>query len=154
MKTMLLFNSCSLLSVRSIVQKFLAFFRFTEADAAVLLSAYGLHGLELDRQRNNHPNEPKEASGGMEALSHCKRATEPPAPIPIGVHPISFGRTELFPMWKRSVKPGHRRGTTNLMTPRRRPATATSHGRYLDNSSGSRNKKRRACKILSSNSLN
>jgi hypothetical protein len=111
MKTMRLFNSCLLLSVRSIFQKFLAFFRFTEADASVLLSAYGLHELELDRRKNNHPNEPKESSGGMEALSHCKRAAEPPAPIPVGVHPISFGRTELFPLWKRSAKPGDRRGT-------------------------------------------
>ncbi|MBV8414348.1 MAG: hypothetical protein JO251_03970 [Verrucomicrobia bacterium] len=125
MKTMRLFNSCLLPFIRSIVQKFVAFFRFTEADASVLLSAYGLHGLELDRRQNNYPNEPKEASGGMEALSHCKRAAEPPAPISIGVHPISFGRTELFPMWKRPAKPGHCRGTTNLMTPRRRPATDT-----------------------------
>ena len=110
MKPMRLFNSCLLPSVRSIVQKFLAFFRFTEADASVLLSAYGLYELELDRRQNNHPNEPKEASGGMGALSHCKRAAEPPPPILIGVHPTSFGRTELFPTWKRSAKPGHRRG--------------------------------------------
>jgi len=110
MKTMRLLN-CLLLSVRTIFQKFLAFFRFTEADVSVLLSAYGLHELELNRRQNNHPNEPKESNGGLGTLSHCKRAAEPPAPIPIGVHPISFGRTELFPLWKRSTKPGHRRGT-------------------------------------------
>jgi hypothetical protein len=111
MKTMHQFKSCLLIFVRSIVQKFLAFFRFTEADASVLLSAYGFYVVESDRLQNNHLNEPKEGSEGMGELSHCQRAAEPPAPILIGVHPISFGRTELFPMWKRSAKPGHPRGT-------------------------------------------
>ena len=109
MKTICLFKSRLLISVGSIVQKFLAFFRLTEADASVLLSAYGLHVLALDRLQNDHRNEPKKASGGMGELSHGKRSVEPPMPIPIGVHPISFGRTEHFPMWKRTAKPGQRR---------------------------------------------
>ena len=77
--------------------------------ASVLLSAYGYNVLALDRLQNYHPNELKEASGGMGELSHGKRGAEPPPPIPIGVHPISYGRTEIFPMEKRSGKPGLRR---------------------------------------------
>jgi hypothetical protein len=36
----------------------LAFFRFTEADACTLISAYGLHALEENRLQNNRSNEP------------------------------------------------------------------------------------------------
>ena len=108
---MRLLNSRLSIFVRGIVQNLLAFFRFTEADALVLLSAYGLHALELDRLQNSRTDEPQEANGNVRKLSQSERAGEPPAPIPIGVHPISFGRIELFPLWKRSTKPGHRRGT-------------------------------------------
>jgi len=104
---MRLLNSCLSLFVRSIVQNLLAFFRFTEADALVLLSAYGVHALDLDRLQDGHPNEPQKASGNVGILCQRDRTGEPPAPIPIGVHPISFGRTQLFPMWKSSVKFGN-----------------------------------------------
>lgn len=87
MKTTGLLNSFFLISVRSIVQDFLRFFRFTEADASALLSAYGLHALEVDRLQNNRPNEQKETSGSLEKVSHRKRIDQPPGPIPIGVHP-------------------------------------------------------------------
>jgi hypothetical protein len=47
---------------RGLVRSFLAFFRFTETDACTLLSAYGLHGLEVDRLQNDRANEQKELS--------------------------------------------------------------------------------------------
>ena len=91
---MRLLNSRLSIFVRGIVQNLLAFFRFTEADALVLLSAYGLHALELDRLQNSRTDEPPEANGNVRKLSQSERAGEPPAPIPVGVHPISFGRTQ------------------------------------------------------------
>jgi hypothetical protein len=93
---MRLLNSRLSLFVRSIVQNLLAFFRFTEADALVLLSAYGVHALELDRLQDNHPNKPQKASENVGTLCQRDRTDEPPTPIPIGVHPISFGRTQRF----------------------------------------------------------
>jgi hypothetical protein len=108
---MRLLNSRLSIFVRGIVQNLLAFFRFTEADALVLLSAYGLHALELDRLQNSRTDEPPEANGNVRKLRQGERVGEPPAPIPIGLHPISFGRTQLFPMWKPSVKPGNPRRT-------------------------------------------
>src|SRR6516164_6313897 len=62
MKTMRLLNSRLSIFVRGIVQNLLAFFRFTEADALVLLSAYGLHALELDRLQNSRTDEPPETN--------------------------------------------------------------------------------------------
>ena len=61
MKKTRLINSFFLISGRDIVKKFLAFFRFTEADACTLLSAYGVHALEVDRLHNNRSNEPDQS---------------------------------------------------------------------------------------------
>jgi hypothetical protein len=111
MKTPRLFNSVFLISVRNIVQDFLAFFRFTEADACALLSAYGLHALEVDRLQNNRPNEHKETSGAPEKISHRKRLGHPPGPIPIGVHPDVIGGN-----WTTaSRRHGHRRAISILI---------------------------------------
>jgi hypothetical protein len=87
MKTTRLLSFCFLISVRRIVQSFLAFFRFSEADACVLLSAHGLHGLEVDRLQNSRPNERNETNGSLRKLGHRKRTGQPPQPISIGIHP-------------------------------------------------------------------
>ena len=58
MKKTGLINSFFPISGRGIVKKFLAFFRFTEADACTLLSAYGVYAIEIDRMQNNRSNEP------------------------------------------------------------------------------------------------
>jgi hypothetical protein len=87
MKRARLLGSCLLVSVRGIVQNFLAFFQFDEADACALLSAYGLHTFEVDRLQNDRPNESKETSRSVGKVSHRQRIGQPPAPIPIGVHP-------------------------------------------------------------------
>jgi len=90
MKTTGLHNSLVLIAARELVQDFLAFFRFTEADACALLSAYGLYALEIDHQQNSS-NEQKETGGSLETVSDRQRTGEPPRPIPIGVHPDFTG---------------------------------------------------------------
>jgi hypothetical protein len=87
MKTTGLPNSFLLVSVRSIVQDFLALFRFTEADASALLSAYGLYALEADRLQNNRPIVQEKPSGSLGETSHRKRIGKPSGPIALGVHP-------------------------------------------------------------------
>jgi hypothetical protein len=87
MKTTVLPNSFLLISFRRMVQDFLAFFRFTEADASALLSAYGRYALEADRLQNNRPIAQKKTSGSLGETSHRKRIGEPSGPIAIGVHP-------------------------------------------------------------------
>jgi hypothetical protein len=66
MKTTGLHHSLLLIAVRELVQDFLAFFRFIEADARALLSAYGLYALEIDgRQKSpNEQKKPVEVWGG------------------------------------------------------------------------------------------
>src|SRR4029077_11851140 len=102
MKTTRLLNPFFLISVRKIVHDFLAFFRFTEADAGALLSAFGLNALELDRLLNNHPNEQKETSGSLGGgkPSHADRLAS--APIPIGVHP-NFTRANWTTLSRKHV---------------------------------------------------
>jgi hypothetical protein len=76
----------SLLAIlRRLGTDFLAFFRFTEADARALLSAYGLNALEIDGPQKGS-NEQKKAGESLGAVSR-HRICEPPRPIPIGVHP-------------------------------------------------------------------
>ena len=60
MKKTRLLNSFVLARGRDLVRHFLAFFRFTETDACTLLSAYGLHGFEVDRLQNEPANEQRE----------------------------------------------------------------------------------------------
>jgi hypothetical protein len=82
-----LLNSFFLIPGRDIVKNLLAFFRFTEADARTLLSAYGLDALDVDPQQNNRSDERRETGGSLRGVSHHVRLGEPPLPIPIGVHP-------------------------------------------------------------------
>ena len=70
---------------RFIMQSFLDIFRFTEADASVLLSAYGLHAFEIDRLSSSRAEQPEDAPKPQ--INHRKRTGAPAAPILIGVHP-------------------------------------------------------------------
>jgi hypothetical protein len=77
-----------LMSIRGMIQNFLAFFReFTEEDACALLSAYGLHAFEVERLENRRAKEQKVTGESLREVSHRKRICRPPGPIPIGVHP-------------------------------------------------------------------
>jgi hypothetical protein len=87
MKKLNLLSSFLLVPGREIVKHFLAFFRFTEADARTLLCAYGVNILDLDRPQNNRSEEEKETDGKLRKVGHRKQVGEPPRPIPLGVHP-------------------------------------------------------------------
>jgi len=77
-----------LVSIKSMLQKVLAFFRgFTEEDACALLSAYGLYALEVHRLQGDPPSTPKEVSGNLRSLTYGKWIGQVPGPIPLGVHP-------------------------------------------------------------------
>ena len=68
-----------------LAQEFLAFFRFTEADARTILSAYGLPAFEIDRlesDRLEQAESPSKAKLGRR--QHIVRSL---GPIPIGIHP-------------------------------------------------------------------
>jgi hypothetical protein len=84
-----LYNSLLLTAVQELVEDFLAFFRFTEADAGVILSTRGLYALEIDdpQESSNEQKEPDRRSGTVSRRRIC----EPPRPIPIGVH-LDFTR--------------------------------------------------------------
>jgi hypothetical protein len=102
MKTTRLPDSFLLISFRRIVQDFLAFFRFTEADAIALLSAYGRYALEADRLQDNRPIVQKKTSGSLGETNHRKRIGEPSGPIAIGVHP-DFTRGNWTTAWQNQV---------------------------------------------------
>ena len=70
---------------RFLMQSFLDFFRFTEADASVLLSAYGLQAFEIDRLSSRRAEQPEDAS--KQQINHPKPKRAPAAPMLIGVHP-------------------------------------------------------------------
>jgi hypothetical protein len=75
------------LFIRNIIQGFPEFFRFTEADASILLSAYGLHAFEIDHLEKDRPNDRKATSGSSAKLSQRQQKGPPHWPISIGVHP-------------------------------------------------------------------
>jgi hypothetical protein len=102
MKNTHLLNSIFFIPARDIVKNFCAFFRFTERDACTLLSAYGLHALEVNRLQNDRPNERKETEGSLAQITHRKRPGEPPRPIPIGVH-LDFARAHRITASRKHV---------------------------------------------------
>ena len=61
----------------------LEFFRLTEADGYIIMSAYGLHALDVDHFQENQ----KEANKVLADVQDRKLIGEPPAPLPIGGHP-------------------------------------------------------------------
>jgi hypothetical protein len=75
-----------LISVRRILQKLRAFFRFTEDDAFALLSAYGLCVFEANRLPDG-PNEQKERNRNFDDSRRRNSIGSIPGPVPIGVHP-------------------------------------------------------------------
>lgn len=69
---------------RFILESFLDIFRLTEADASLLLSAYGLYAFEIDRLSNSRAEQPEDAS--KRQTTHRKRKGALAAPILVGVH--------------------------------------------------------------------
>jgi hypothetical protein len=68
---------------RSMAAEVLEFFRLTEADVYIIMSAYGLHALDADHFQENQ----KETNKAFVDVQDRKLISEPPAPLPIGVHP-------------------------------------------------------------------
>jgi hypothetical protein len=62
MKTARLLAALFLIPLRNLVRGFFAVFQFTEADACVLLSTYGLNAFEIDRLQNSCPEQPDHTS--------------------------------------------------------------------------------------------
>jgi hypothetical protein len=96
MKTVWLLAALLLKPLQSMARGFFAFFQFTEADAYVLLSAYGLNAFEIDRLQKSRPEQPeptskprfepaKSASKGKGNYSIL--ISHSAGPIPIGIHP-------------------------------------------------------------------
>src|SRR5260370_37932069 len=86
---------------RFIMQSFLDIFRFTEADASVLLSAYGLHAFEIDRLSSSRTEQPEDAPKPQ--INHRKRKGAPAAPILIGVHPDFIMGNWTTGGWRRRI---------------------------------------------------
>jgi hypothetical protein len=61
----------------------LEFFRLTETDGYIIMSAYGLHALEAGHVQENQTGTNK----ALVDVQDRKLIGEPPAPPPIGVHP-------------------------------------------------------------------
>jgi hypothetical protein len=87
MKPAALRNFFLLSVLRKVERYFQAVFRFTEADAGCILAAYGLHSFEVDRLQNSRSHEEEARQAHLGRVSLSKRMTEPPAPIPLGIHP-------------------------------------------------------------------
>ena len=94
MRTVRLLGSFLAGATRAIGEGFLAFFRFTEEDANILLSAYGFHAAEIERLEKRASDEkgknaipPRPKRYPLLARSY--------GPIPLGLHPefvsITFG---------------------------------------------------------------
>jgi hypothetical protein len=122
MKTTGLLNAFPLIAVRRSIQDLLTFFRFTQAEAFALLSAYGLHALEQDRLQNDRPDKPKETDGSLGTVSHCKPISDPPVPIPLGVHP-DFTRVHWRAASRKQVHRYHPEPPSSLSPLQRREPT-------------------------------
>jgi hypothetical protein len=75
--------SFALTIFRSMAAEVLEFFRLTEADGYIIMSAYGLHAIDADHVQENQ----KETNEAFLNVQDRKLISEPPAPLPIGVHP-------------------------------------------------------------------
>jgi hypothetical protein len=77
-------------AIRAAGEGFLAFFRFTEEDARILLSAYGFHAAEIERLQENRSDE-KGKKGIHPRVAHYPMLAPSYGPIPLGLHPEFVG---------------------------------------------------------------
>jgi hypothetical protein len=82
LKTTILLSFASRI-FRTVAAEILEFFRLTEADGYIIMSAYGLHALDIDHFQENQ----KKTNKVLADVQDRKPIDEPPAPLPIGVHP-------------------------------------------------------------------
>jgi hypothetical protein len=70
-----------------LIRDFLAFFKPTDADASVLLAAYGVHAIDVDQLKNSRLTEQTETDRTSDTLTDRQPIAEPSIPFPIGIHP-------------------------------------------------------------------
>jgi hypothetical protein len=69
-----------------LIRDFLAFFKPTDADASVLLTAYGTHVIDVDQLQSCRSAEQTETDRTSDTSTHRQSIAEPPIPVPIGIH--------------------------------------------------------------------
>ena len=65
-----------------LIRDFLAFFKPTDADASVLLIAYGIHTIDLDQLQSCRSAEQTEGDRTSDRLPHRQQIAEPPSLFP------------------------------------------------------------------------
>jgi hypothetical protein len=68
-----------------LIRDLLAFFKPTDADASVLLTAYGIHTIDADQLQHCPSAEQTETDRTSDTLTHRQPIAEPPIPFPIGI---------------------------------------------------------------------
>lgn len=69
-----------------LIRDFLAFFKPTDTDASVLLTAYGIHTIGLDQLQSCRSAEQTETARTSGIPTHRQSIADPPIPVPIGIH--------------------------------------------------------------------
>ena len=69
-----------------LIRDFLAFLKPTDADASVLLTAYGAHTIGVDQLQSCRSAEQTETDRTSDTSTHRQSIAEPPIPVPIGIH--------------------------------------------------------------------
>ena len=87
MKTIRLLGSFLTHTARVIEQNLLALFRFTEEDARISLSAYGIHEAQTDHLKNTRPDEDEDNAATPQKVRRYSRLAPAHGPILLGVHP-------------------------------------------------------------------
>jgi hypothetical protein len=68
-----------------LIRDFLAFFKPTDADASVLLTAYGIQTIDVERLESSRSADQTETDRASDRLTHRQPIAEPPLPVPIGI---------------------------------------------------------------------
>lgn len=68
-----------------LIRDFLAFFKPTDADSSVLLTAYGIHTIDAEPLKSSRSAEQTETDRASDTLIRRQPIAEPPIPVPIGI---------------------------------------------------------------------
>ena len=85
-----------------LIRDFLAFFKPTDADSSVLLTAYGIHTIDAEPLKSSRSAEQTETDRASDTLTHRQPIAEPPIPFPIGI------RSDITWMRRIALTPKHR----------------------------------------------
>jgi hypothetical protein len=79
--------------MQAIAAGFRAFFTFTEKDARIMASAYGLHPPEIEDLQRSRPCKNANTVSIPRKMKLRQRLAPPYGPIPLGMHPELIGLT-------------------------------------------------------------